>query len=330
MEMDSIESKEKSTKHVGVGSWFYEIKPACNSFITDKRIVWISVEGLTIKVYTRNTFAKIVSPWGNLSEVEADDNLSLPYEMMCVITRPNVIINDKIKVIVKEQVYWICVKELDAWNPEFNNDLNDNSSSDGEFEDDEVEITSEKKGVIVNLLKTHRLSILKALDEGYSSNNYVKKFLRALHPKWRANVMAIEESKDLTSMSLDELIGNLKVHEMIIKKDSKIVKTKGERRSLALKAKKESSDDECLNSGSKDEEYVIVVRDFKKFLKRKETEMTRMAKMIENVLDAVIQIILLENVQNYKRTRTKEYSSEILRVIAGKKMMRRPKTKRAS
>ncbi|GJZ35754.1 retrotransposable element Tf2 [Tanacetum coccineum] len=52
------------------------------------------------------------------------------------------------------------------------------------------------------------ITSLKALDEGYSSNNYVRKFLRALHPKWRANVMAIEESKDLTSLSLDELIGN--------------------------------------------------------------------------------------------------------------------------
>ncbi|GKF09963.1 hypothetical protein Tco_0044187, partial [Tanacetum coccineum] len=62
------------------------------------------------------------------------------------------------------------------------------------------------------------------------------------HPKWRAKVMAIEESKDLTSLSLDELIRNLKVHKMIIKKDSKIVTTKVERKSLALKAKKESSD----------------------------------------------------------------------------------------
>ncbi|GJT34628.1 UBN2 domain-containing protein [Tanacetum coccineum] len=81
---------------------------------------------------------------------------------------------------------------------------------------------------------------LKALDEGYSSKNYVRKFLRALHPKWRAKVTAIEESKDLTSLSLDELIGNLKVHEMIIKKDSEIVKAKVERKSIALKAKKES------------------------------------------------------------------------------------------
>ncbi|GJT18354.1 hypothetical protein Tco_0877060 [Tanacetum coccineum] len=80
--------------------------------------------------------------------------------------------------------------------------------------------------------------ILKALDEGYSSKNYVRKFLRALHHKWRAKITKIEESKDLTSLSLDELIGNLKVHEMIIKKDSEIVKAKVERKSLALKAKK--------------------------------------------------------------------------------------------
>ncbi|GJR15688.1 retrovirus-related pol polyprotein from transposon TNT 1-94 [Tanacetum coccineum] len=113
------------------------------------------------------------------------------------------------------------------------------------------------------------ITSLKALDEDYSSKNHVRKFLRALHPKWRAKVTTIEESKDLTSLSLDELIGNLKVHEMIIKKDSKIVKAKGERRSLALKAKKESSDEECLTFGSEDEEYAMAVRDFKKFFKRR-------------------------------------------------------------
>ncbi|GJU97849.1 hypothetical protein Tco_1327120 [Tanacetum coccineum] len=109
------------------------------------------------------------------------------------------------------------------------------------------------------------ITSLKALDEGYSSNNYVRKFLRALRPKWRAKVMAIEDSKDLTSLSLDELIGNLKVQEMIIKKDSEIVKAKGERKSLSLKAKKESSDEECSTFKSEDEEYPMAVRDFQKF-----------------------------------------------------------------
>nr|GEV39096.1 hypothetical protein [Tanacetum cinerariifolium] len=91
---------------------------------------------------------------------------------------------------------------------------------------------------------------LKVLDEGYSSKNYVKRFLRALHLKQRVKVTTIEESKDLTSLPLDELIGNLKVHEIIIKKDSEIVKAKGERRSVALKAMKESSDEECSTSGN--------------------------------------------------------------------------------
>ncbi|GJX29159.1 retrovirus-related pol polyprotein from transposon TNT 1-94 [Tanacetum coccineum] len=73
------------------------------------------------------------------------------------------------------------------------------------------------------------ITSLKALDEGFSSKNYVRKFLRALHPKWRAKVTSIEESKDLSSLPLDELIGNLKVHEVVMEKDSKIYKGKKER-----------------------------------------------------------------------------------------------------
>ncbi|GKB11879.1 retrovirus-related pol polyprotein from transposon TNT 1-94 [Tanacetum coccineum] len=130
------------------------------------------------------------------------------------------------------------------------------------FEDESIDSAFARFNTII--------TSLKALDEGYSSKNYVRKFLRALHPKWRAKVTAIEESKDLTSLSLDELIRNLKVHEMIVKKDYEIVKARGERKSLALKAKKESSDEECLTFKSKDEEYVMAVRDFKKFFKRRE------------------------------------------------------------
>ncbi|GJW73229.1 hypothetical protein Tco_0132599 [Tanacetum coccineum] len=104
------------------------------------------------------------------------------------------------------------------------------------------------------------ITSLKAYGEGFSSKNYVRKFLRALHPKWRAKVTAIEESKDLTSLSLDELIENLKVYEVIIKKDSEMVKGKREQnRSLALKAKKKSSDEDSSTSDSEDEEYAMVV-----------------------------------------------------------------------
>ncbi|GJR65306.1 hypothetical protein Tco_0011371 [Tanacetum coccineum] len=84
------------------------------------------------------------------------------------------------------------------------------------------------------------ITSLKALDESFSSKNCVRKFLRALHPKWRA------------------------------KKDSKTVKSKREQsRSIALKARKESSDDDSSTSDSEDEEYAMAVRDFKKFFKRR-------------------------------------------------------------
>nr|GFD07127.1 UBN2 domain-containing protein [Tanacetum cinerariifolium] len=82
------------------------------------------------------------------------------------------------------------------------------------------------------------ITSLKALDEGFFSNNCVRKFLRALHTKWRAKVTVIEESKNLTTLPLDELIGNLKVYEEVIKKVFETVKGKKEQsRSLALKVK---------------------------------------------------------------------------------------------
>ncbi|GJS22604.1 hypothetical protein Tco_0451236 [Tanacetum coccineum] len=189
------------------------------------------------------------------------------------------------------------------------------------------------------------ITSLKALDECYSSKNYVRKFLRALHPKWRAKVTAIEESKDLTSLSIDELIWNLKVHEMIIKKDYEIVKAKGERKYLALMAKKESSDEECSTSRSKDEEYAMAVRDFKKFFKRRGRFIRQPRndkKTFQRSLDdkngkgdikcfrCGDQIFILENVQNYQKTRTNEHSSKVLGAIAVNKLMRKSKTKHVS
>ncbi|GJR18124.1 UBN2 domain-containing protein [Tanacetum coccineum] len=51
------------------------------------------------------------------------------------------------------------------------------------------------------------ITSLKALDEGFSSKNYVRKFLRALHPKWRAKgPRKFEEFERLSSLAQHELI----------------------------------------------------------------------------------------------------------------------------
>ncbi|GJY08178.1 hypothetical protein Tco_0375232, partial [Tanacetum coccineum] len=116
----------------------------------------------------------------------------------------------------------------------------------------------------------------------------------ALHPKWRVKVTAIEQSKNLTSLSLDELIGNLKVYEAIINKDFEMVKGKREQnRSLTLKAKNESSDEDSSTSDSEDKEYAMAVRvirlwklpDFKNPLV---TYSLEMVLMDEEVMSCVI------------------------------------------
>ncbi|GKA81742.1 RNA-directed DNA polymerase, eukaryota [Tanacetum coccineum] len=86
-EFDSPNSMEKFRNHVGVGSWFSVIKAACNSFVSDERIVWISIEGLPINSWTINAFSKVASKW----------------------------------------VFWIRAKELHAWIPKFQFDNDDSS-----------------------------------------------------------------------------------------------------------------------------------------------------------------------------------------------------------
>ncbi|GJS26009.1 zf-CCHC domain-containing protein [Tanacetum coccineum] len=114
------------------------------------------------------------------------------------------------------------------------------------------------------------ITSLKALDESFSSRNHVRKFLRALPTKWRPKVMAIEESKDLSTLSLDKLIGNLKVYEVVLEKDLEVSKNKKEKyKSLALKARQVLSEEDASSSYSNDEEYAMAGKDFKKFFRRR-------------------------------------------------------------
>ncbi|GKC19576.1 zf-CCHC domain-containing protein [Tanacetum coccineum] len=76
----------------------------------------------------------------------------------------------------------------------------------------------------------------------------------------------------ITSLkALDESFSSKNcVYEEVIKKDSETVKSKKEQsRSIALKARNESSDDDSSTYDSEDEEYAMAVRDFKKFFKRR-------------------------------------------------------------
>ena len=89
----------------------------------------------------------------------------------------------------------------------------------------------------------------------------VRKVLRSLPERFHAKITAIEESKDIDSILLTELVGNLQSYELGFIRIGKGSKSK----SMALKAKSNETDESSDDEDSKMKSYIT--RQFKKFIK---------------------------------------------------------------
>ena len=110
---------------------------------------------------------------------------------------------------------------------------------------------------------------LKSLGKSYSEYEIVRKILRSLTSAWHTKATVIEESKNLSSNTVDELIGSLMTYELNLKKsDESEIKKK----SLALKAnmknKEPKSESESSSSDEDSGEFSMFTRRFRKFLKK--------------------------------------------------------------
>ncbi|GJS94536.1 RNA-directed DNA polymerase, eukaryota [Tanacetum coccineum] len=70
VELESSKVKTKFMKHVGVGSWFSRLCDAQSDFVSRDRIVWVDIEGVPLHAWSRSTFFKIGSKWGEVMELE--------------------------------------------------------------------------------------------------------------------------------------------------------------------------------------------------------------------------------------------------------------------
>nr|GEW64233.1 hypothetical protein [Tanacetum cinerariifolium] len=94
----------------------------------------------------------------------------------------------------------------------------------------------------------------------------------ALPEKEYERIFMCDTAKDLwNSLKInhqEELIGNLKVYEVVLENDLEISKNNKEKyKSLDLKARKVLSEEESTSSDNNDEEYAMAVKDFKKYFK---------------------------------------------------------------
>ena len=99
------------------------------------------------------------------------------------------------------------------------------------------------------------------LRETIPKSKVVRKVLKSLPNRLHANIITIEKSKDIDSIPLTKMVGNLQTYELGLTRIVKGSKSK----SMALKAKSnkpdESSDDEDSKMKSN------ITRQFKKFIK---------------------------------------------------------------
>ena len=101
------------------------------------------------------------------------------------------------------------------------------------------------------------------LGEKTEDSKIVRKILRSLPESFRAKVTAIEESKDLDDIKVQELIGSLQTYELSLP-------TQQKSKSLALKTINEKLEvHDSLDEDVVDKDVAYLVKNFQKFLEFK-------------------------------------------------------------
>ena len=90
------------------------------------------------------------------------------------------------------------------------------------------------------------------LGETIPEPKIIRNVLRSLPKRFRAKIIAIEESKDIDKIPLTELVGNLQTYELGLTRIGKSSKSK----SMALKAKSSDIDEFLGDEDSKMKSYI--------------------------------------------------------------------------
>nr|GFC05841.1 glucose-methanol-choline oxidoreductase, FAD/NAD(P)-binding domain protein [Tanacetum cinerariifolium] len=112
---------------MGVTSWFSVLQQASMDFSTDGRIVLVEVEGVPFKLWTDNTFYKIVKKWGDLLDIDDQEDTCYHSKRLCIFTKMRSNVFETFKVIFRRKVFWIRPKEVPGWVPEFMEESDDES-----------------------------------------------------------------------------------------------------------------------------------------------------------------------------------------------------------
>ncbi|GJZ50302.1 RNA-directed DNA polymerase, eukaryota [Tanacetum coccineum] len=130
------DSKNKFNTNVGIRSWFSHLQQASSTFHIDERVTWVDIEGIPLKAWTKNTFTRIASKWGDLLHVDDQNETYFHSKRICIKTTLVENIFESFKIISKGKVFWVRAKEVSGWMPDFvEDDEEDNDYEDGSIEE---------------------------------------------------------------------------------------------------------------------------------------------------------------------------------------------------
>ncbi|GKE34229.1 RNA-directed DNA polymerase, eukaryota [Tanacetum coccineum] len=110
-EFCNIDTKVNFMNHTGINSWFQVIQDASSDFVSEERIVWMDIEGIPLRAWSRETFKKIGKKWGETLDLEDNVDTSFGRKRLCVKTAHPVSILETFKIIVKGRVFMVRVDE---------------------------------------------------------------------------------------------------------------------------------------------------------------------------------------------------------------------------
>nr|GEV22514.1 nucleotide-binding alpha-beta plait domain-containing protein [Tanacetum cinerariifolium] len=111
LEFDTFQSCENFRTNEAINSWFSSLNYWTSDFEVHDRVVWIDVEGVPLKVWSKYSFNKIATTWREFIFMD-DSNSSNKYSMrLCVKITLQHLIAESFKVILKCKVYVVRAKE---------------------------------------------------------------------------------------------------------------------------------------------------------------------------------------------------------------------------
>nr|GEV96982.1 hypothetical protein [Tanacetum cinerariifolium] len=130
------ETKKRFQFNLAVGSWFSQIIQAHNDFVIDERVIWVEVEGVPCKWWSRNTFSRITSRWGTLLNGEELEEEGYYSNKICIRTKLKTVVFDSFKMVYRGMTCWVRAIEVPGWVPDFEEDGEEGYDvTDGSHED---------------------------------------------------------------------------------------------------------------------------------------------------------------------------------------------------